>query len=68
VLAHPDGPALLAEMAAIKARHSEDCPSVQILRQRLTRDPRYADLAAFHLHLVMHPDTPARLSSLDGSS
>jgi hypothetical protein len=44
VLAHPDGPALLAEMEVIEARYSEDCPSVEVFRQRTTRDPRWAEL------------------------
>jgi hypothetical protein len=66
VLAHPDGPALLAEVAIIRARHATDCPSEQVLWQRCLRDPRFAELAAFHLHIQYYP--AARLSSLDGSS
>jgi hypothetical protein len=66
VLAHPDGPALLAEVAIIRARHATDCPSEQVLWQRCLRDPRYADLAASLLHIQYDP--AARLASLDGSS
>jgi hypothetical protein len=66
LLAHPDGPALLAEMAVIRARHATDCPSEQVLWQRCLRDPRHADLAASLVYIQCDPG--ARLSSLDGSS
>jgi hypothetical protein len=52
VLAHPYGPALLAEMEAIEARHREDCPSELVFRQRLVRDPRWGELASTHLAIV----------------
>jgi hypothetical protein len=51
VLADPDGVALLAEIAVIRARHATDCPNEQVLWQRCLRDPRYAELAAFLLHI-----------------
>jgi hypothetical protein len=66
LLAHPDGPALLAEMAAIRARHATDCPSEQVLWQRCLRDPRYADVAASLVYIQYDP--AARLASLDRSS